>query len=53
MIAYADSLRAFVASLGYAVTLGVAAVVLFCAAAGASFLLSWRAPKGTHRWPRS
>ena len=52
MIAYADSLRAFVASLGYAAVLGLVAVVLFCAAAGAMLLLSWRAPKGTHRWPK-
>ena len=46
MIAYADSLRAFVASLGYAVTLGVAAVVLFCAAAGLIFVIAFL---GAHR----
>ena len=53
MIAYADSLRAFVASLGYAATLALAVIVAFLAAAAASFLLTWRVPKGTHRWPRS
>ena len=37
---------------GYAVTLGVAVIVAFLAAAAASFLLTWRAPKGMHRWPR-
>ena len=37
---------------GYAVTLGVAVTLAFLAAAAASFLLTWRAPKGTHRWPR-
>jgi hypothetical protein len=48
----ADFATSLVAALGYAVTLGILAVVLFCAAAGAMLLLSWRAPKGTHRWPR-
>ena len=37
---------------GYAVTLGVAVIVAFLAAAAASFLLTWRVAKGTHRWPR-
>ena len=45
-------LQALVVSLGYAVTLAVAVIVAFLAAAAASFLLAWRAPKGTHRWPR-
>ena len=37
---------------GYAVTLGIAVIVAFLLAAAASFLLTWRVPKGTHRWPR-
>ena len=48
----AAQLQALVATLGYAVTLGVIVAVLFLAAAIASFLLRWRAPKGTHRWPK-
>ena len=48
----AAQLPALVASLGYAVTLGVLVAIALLAAAAASFLLRWRAPKGTHRWPR-
>ena len=35
-------LQALVATLGYAVTLGVAAAIALLAAAAASFLLRWR-----------
>ena len=45
-------LQALVTTLGYAVTLGVLVAIAFLAAAAASFLLRWRAQKGTHRWPR-
>ena len=46
MTAYLDSLRAFAASLGYAVTLGIVAAVLFLAAAGALVALAFL---GAHR----
>ena len=52
MIAYADSLRAFVASLGYAAELGIAVIVVFLIAAGLSLLLASRTPKSGHRWPK-
>jgi hypothetical protein len=49
---YADSLRTLVASLGYAVTAGIVAGLIFLALVGAVALLAWRAPKSTHRWPK-
>ena len=52
MIAYADSLRAFVASLGYAAELGIAVIVVFLIAAALSLLFASRTPKTGHRWPK-
>ena len=34
------------------ITLGIAVIVAFLAAAAASFLLTWCVAKGTHRWPK-
>ena len=36
----------------YALAIALAVPTAFLLAFAVSFLFTWRAPKGTHRWPR-